>query len=177
MRTTCDGCSGNGGWFLATNGEQHLSDPYNEFGEHSWQRCPDCLGTGKEGEKSMPNCKLCGEPMPQGEEMFNYHGYSSPCPKPPLRETGSSMIQAMGDKVIVIRDEEEEKIGSIILPDVAKQATNTGRVIAVGPEVQGVKEGDRVLFGKYDGRVFKLNYDQEYLALTQDNILALVMEG
>jgi hypothetical protein len=22
--------------------------------------------------------------MPQGEEMFNYHGYSGPCPKPSL---------------------------------------------------------------------------------------------
>jgi hypothetical protein len=31
-----------------------------------------------------PLCKLCGEPMPEGEEMFNYHGYSGPCPKPPL---------------------------------------------------------------------------------------------
>lgn len=29
-------------------------------------------------------CGLCGEPMPEGEEMFNYHGYSGPCPKPPL---------------------------------------------------------------------------------------------
>ena len=29
-------------------------------------------------------CQLCGEPMPKGEEMFNYHGYSGPCPKPPL---------------------------------------------------------------------------------------------
>lgn len=28
-------------------------------------------------------CQLCGEPMPAGEEMFNYHGYSGPCPKPP----------------------------------------------------------------------------------------------
>ena len=27
-------------------------------------------------------CQLCGEPMPEGEEMFNYHGYSGPCPKP-----------------------------------------------------------------------------------------------
>lgn len=33
------------------------------------------------------NCQLCGEPMPQGEEMFNYHGYSGPCPKPPLPKT------------------------------------------------------------------------------------------
>ena len=29
-------------------------------------------------------CNLCGEPMPNGEEMFNHHGYSGPCPKPPL---------------------------------------------------------------------------------------------
>lgn len=29
-------------------------------------------------------CKLCGEPMPEGEEMFYYHGYSGPCPKFPL---------------------------------------------------------------------------------------------
>lgn len=30
-------------------------------------------------------CGICGEPMPPGEEMFNYHGYSGPCPKPPKR--------------------------------------------------------------------------------------------
>lgn len=35
-------------------------------------------------ETIMGNCALCGEPMPAGEEMFNYHGYSGPCPKPPL---------------------------------------------------------------------------------------------
>jgi hypothetical protein len=29
-----------------------------------------------------PKCQLCGEPMPPGEEMFNFHGYSGPCPKP-----------------------------------------------------------------------------------------------
>jgi hypothetical protein len=29
-------------------------------------------------------CELCGEPMPEGEQMFKYHGYSGNCPKPPL---------------------------------------------------------------------------------------------
>lgn len=29
-------------------------------------------------------CELCGEPMPEGETMFKYHGYSGPCPKPPM---------------------------------------------------------------------------------------------
>lgn len=32
----------------------------------------------------MSKCQLCGEPMPAGEEMFKFHGYSGPCPRPPL---------------------------------------------------------------------------------------------
>jgi hypothetical protein len=28
-------------------------------------------------------CAVCGEPMPPGEEIFKFHGYSGPCPKPP----------------------------------------------------------------------------------------------
>lgn len=31
-------------------------------------------------------CELCGEPMPPGEEMFKYHGFSGPCPKPPIQK-------------------------------------------------------------------------------------------
>lgn len=27
-------------------------------------------------------CGLCGLPMPPGEEVFKYHGYSGPCPTP-----------------------------------------------------------------------------------------------
>lgn len=33
---------------------------------------------------SEAKCVLCGEPMPEGEQMFKLHGYSGPCPKPPL---------------------------------------------------------------------------------------------
>lgn len=29
-----------------------------------------------------PLCELCGNPMPPGEEMFKFHGYSGPCPTP-----------------------------------------------------------------------------------------------
>jgi hypothetical protein len=28
-------------------------------------------------------CAICGQPMPPGEEMFKYHGYSGPCPAAP----------------------------------------------------------------------------------------------
>lgn len=36
----------------------------------------------------IAKCELCGEPMPQGEEMFKVHGYSGSCPKPPLAKRG-----------------------------------------------------------------------------------------
>ena len=31
-------------------------------------------------------CSLCGESMPEGETMFKFHGYSGPCPTPPLKK-------------------------------------------------------------------------------------------
>lgn len=36
-------------------------------------------------------CGLCGEPMPAGEEMFQFHGYSGPCPKPPLPKAAKQL--------------------------------------------------------------------------------------
>jgi hypothetical protein len=32
----------------------------------------------------VARCTFCGEPMPEGEQMFKFHGYSGDCPKPPL---------------------------------------------------------------------------------------------
>lgn len=29
-------------------------------------------------------CDICGKPMPQGEEMFRFHGMSGPCPGQPF---------------------------------------------------------------------------------------------
>lgn len=39
--------------------------------------------TKSETSTEGATCQLCGMPMPKGEEMFNYHGYSGPCPAPP----------------------------------------------------------------------------------------------
>jgi len=49
----------------------------------------------------QPVCDLCGEPMPLGEEMFKYHGYSGPCPKPPKPKpappVGAEQWRPIGD--------------------------------------------------------------------------------
>ncbi len=55
--------------------------------------CPRCEADRDSGAVLVPGllasgaarerCELCGEPMPAGEEMFKFHGYSGPCPKSP----------------------------------------------------------------------------------------------
>jgi hypothetical protein len=48
----------------------------------------------------MPNCEKCGQPMPEGEEMFRYHGHSGPCPvieKPKWPKFTAAYLH--GDKV------------------------------------------------------------------------------
>ena len=51
----------------------------------------------------MSKCELCGEPMPAGEEMFKFHGYSGNCPKPPLPRMLSA--RASGQQGYTERDE------------------------------------------------------------------------
>lgn len=36
-----------------------------------------------EKQDKIATCGICGEPMPPGEQMFKYHGFSGPCPVPP----------------------------------------------------------------------------------------------
>lgn len=56
----------------------------------------------------MSKCEICGEPMPAGEEMFKYHGYSGNCPKPPLPRPAaepSSEVAAERERCAKLCDE------------------------------------------------------------------------
>jgi chaperonin GroES len=92
-------------------------------------------------------------------------------------------IRPLHDRVIVKRLEEEEKTkGGIIIPDTAKEKPLEGKVIAAGKgkllengEIRplDVKEGDRVLFGKYAGTEIKIEGD-EHLILREEDILGVI---
>ena len=92
-------------------------------------------------------------------------------------------LRPLHDRVIVKRLEEEKKTGGgIIIPDTAKEKPQQGRVLAVGKGKVlengqviplAVKEGDRVLFGKYTGTDIKLEGD-EHLIMREDDILAII---
>src|SRR5258707_12307789 len=90
-------------------------------------------------------------------------------------------IRPLHDRVIVRRIEEGEQIrGGIIIPDSAREKPQEGEVIAAGEGkkldsgerlAMDVKEGDRVLFGKYAGTEVKLE-DEEELIISEDDTLA-----
>ena len=91
-------------------------------------------------------------------------------------------IKPLGDRVLVEpKKESEEKIGSLYVPDTAKEKPQEGKVIEVG---QGkyedgklvsleVKVGDTVLYGKYSGTEIK-HGGHDYLIVRESDILAVI---
>jgi chaperonin GroES len=92
-------------------------------------------------------------------------------------------VRPLHDRIIVQRIEEgEQKVGGIIIPDTAKEKPQQGKVIAVGAGktkddgkriALDVKEGDRILFGKYSGQEIKLE-GEELLIMREDEVLAIL---
>ncbi len=91
-------------------------------------------------------------------------------------------VRPLGDRIVVKRTENEEKTkGGIIIPDSAKEKPVEGIVIAVGAgkilkngkvHPLDVKQGDKVLFGKYAGTEVKLD-GEEHVLLREDDLLAV----
>ncbi|MCI0492728.1 MAG: co-chaperone GroES [Planctomycetes bacterium] len=92
-------------------------------------------------------------------------------------------LQPIGDKVVVEREESEERTsGGIVLPDSAKDKPSRGTIIAVGTGKllddgsrgpMQVKKGDRVLFTSYAPEAIQIN-DGEYLLMSESDILAVI---
>lgn len=95
----------------------------------------------------------------------------------------ATKIKPLHDRVIVRRIEDKETTaGGIIIPDSAKEKPQEGEVIAVGEgkykedgtrQTLDVKNGDRVLFGKYSGSEITLD-GEEFLMMREDEILGII---
>ena len=92
-------------------------------------------------------------------------------------------IKPLADRVVVkASDPEEQKQGGIIIPDTAKEKPQEGEIVAVGPGKVSeagnkialeVKQGDRVLYGKYSGTEVTVD-GEDYLIMRESDILAIV---
>ena len=96
-------------------------------------------------------------------------------------------IKPLHDRVLVKRVEEESKTpGGIIIPDTAQEKPMEGKVVAAGKGARGddgkivpldVKNGDRILFGKWSGTEIKIEGD-EYVIMKESDVMGVgVMQG
>jgi chaperonin GroES len=92
-------------------------------------------------------------------------------------------IRPLKDHIVARRIEEDEKrVGGLVIPDTAKEkpmtakvvAVGTGRVLDDGKRVPlEVEKGSKVLISKFAGSEVRLG-DVEYLILREDDVLGIV---
>ena len=88
-------------------------------------------------------------------------------------------IQPLDDRVLIEKSQEEneQKVGSIIIPDTAtKEKPTMGKVVAVGTDEdlkENIKKGDTIIYSKYAGDEIKMD-DKEYMIIQRSDILAIV---
>ena len=96
----------------------------------------------------------------------------------------ATTIKPLHDRVIIrrIEDTTNQTAGGLYIPDSAKEKPQEGEVVAAGAgkykedgtrQTLDVKEGDRVLFGKYSGSEIKID-GEELLIMREDEILGII---
>ena len=92
-------------------------------------------------------------------------------------------FRPLHDRVVVRRITAEEKTkGGIIIPDTAQEKPSQGEIIAVGPGGRDeagklipidLKNGDKVLFGKWSGTEVKID-GEDLLIMKETDIMGIV---
>ncbi len=92
-------------------------------------------------------------------------------------------FKPLHDRVVVRRVESDEKTaGGLIIPDSAKEKPAEGMVVAVGAGARDedgdriamdVKEGDKILFGKWSGTEITLD-GEELLIMKESDIMGII---
>lgn len=92
-------------------------------------------------------------------------------------------LKPLHDRIIVRPAAAEETTkGGIIIPDTAKEKPMQGEIVAVGQGKQAddgsvialqVKEGDKVLYGKYSGTEVSVD-GEELLIMRESDVFAII---
>ena len=92
-------------------------------------------------------------------------------------------LRPLHDRLIVQRldDESTQRIGTIVIPDSAKEKPQRGTVLAAGLGKSNdggkrlpmdVKAGDTIVFGKFSGQEVRVD-GVDYLIMKEDDVLAI----
>lgn len=86
----------------------------------------------------------------------------------------STPIKPLADRVVAVREEVKNQTASgIYLPDAAKEKPVLAEVKAIGPEVKGIKVGDKIIYKEYSTTELKVD-GTEYLIVKEEDVLATV---
>lgn len=99
-----------------------------------------------------PTCSLCGKPMPPGEEMFKFHGYSGPCPKPTPKEPAPSPVEPAGaapEGREHPMTERAKKVATLEITLRARYDVQTGRMVGLGVETPNAQGWHPRVTGSY----------------------------
>lgn len=84
----------------------------------------------------------------------------------------STPIKPLADRVVATREEAATKTASgLYLPSNAKEKPAYAVVQAVGPDVKGIKKGDKIVFKEYSTTELKID-SKEYLIVKEEDVLA-----
>ena len=100
-----------------------------------------------------------------------------------MSKSNKSRVRPLQDRIIVERMDSEEKTASgLYIPDTAKEKPQQGRVVAAGKgkvredgtvQPLDLREGDKILFGKYSGTEIKID-GNEYLIMREEDVLGVL---
>jgi chaperonin GroES len=92
-------------------------------------------------------------------------------------------LRPLDDRIVIKQSDAEEKTtGGIILPGIAKEKPQTGKIIATGPgklldsgkrSKMSVKKNDKVIYAKYIGSEVEIN-GKKFVVLRESDILGIV---
>ena len=92
-------------------------------------------------------------------------------------------IEPLGDRVIILPQEEEEQMyGNIVVPDTGKEKPEMGTVLAVGPGritndgaiIQNqLKEGQIVMVPKFGAQIVVVE-NETYIIASENDILGII---
>ncbi len=81
-------------------------------------------------------------------------------------------LKPLGDRIVAQVEAAQGKTASgLYLPDNAKEKSKVAKVLSVGPDVTGIKVGDRAIFKEYSTTEVKVD-GTEYILVKEEDVLA-----
>lgn len=80
-------------------------------------------------------------------------------------------LKPLKDRVVAVVEKPLEKTKSGILLGEAKEKSAYAVVESVGPDVSGVKKGDKIVYKEYSTTEIKID-DKDYIILKEEDVLA-----